>query len=141
MLEMTVENVRIQSKTGRQFVVLQDSNHNRRLSIEIGQSEAFAIGMALPGSSSLIRPQTHDLLKSMLEGLDAKPLQVLVTQVVDGIFYAKIILEMAERQLEFDSRPSDAFALAVRTQTPIFVKEDVLEQAYNNEIGQEQKPS
>ena len=132
MIEMTIENVRIQPETDRRFVILQDASQTPRLSIAVGNAEGYAIAMGLPGrlwSAPPPRPMTHDLLKNILDGLGAKPVRVEVTKVVDEIFYAQIILEMAGKQYIYDARPSDAFALAVRTQTPIFVDEDILEHA------------
>jgi bifunctional DNase/RNase len=86
------------------------------------------------------RPLTHDLLKHMLEGLGAKVVRVVVADIIDDIFYTRITLDVNGKELEFDARPSDGFALAVRTKTPVFVEEHVLERAgvsVNNQQNEE----
>lgn len=86
------------------------------------------------------RPLTYDLLKHMLEGLGAKVVRVVVADIIDDIFYTRITLDVNGKELEFDARPSDGFALAVRTKTPVFVEEHVLERAgvsVNNQQNEE----
>lgn len=126
MVEVTIQSVRINLATQQRVVILKARNQERYLFIWIAHAEAYAIAVELQGIVSP-RPLTHDLLKHMLEGLGAKVARVVVSDIVDDIFYTRIILDVNGKELEFDARPSDGFALAVRTKTPVFVEEHVLE--------------
>ncbi len=126
MVEMTVESVRINLQTSHRVVILKATKQDRYLFIWIAHPEAYAIAIELQGTSSL-RPLTHDLLKNVIHDLGATIESVVISDLVDDIFYARIVLDMAGRHVEVDSRPSDAIALAVRTKTPIFVEESVLD--------------
>lgn len=128
MIEMTVESVRINLQTSQRVVILKATKQERYLFIWIAQTEAYAIAIELQGTSSQ-RPLTHDLLKNVIHELGAKIESIVVSDLIDDIFYARIILDIAGRHVEVDSRPSDAIALAVRDKTPIFVEESVLERA------------
>jgi bifunctional DNase/RNase len=110
------------------IVLLKTVDGNRFLPIWIGHPEAAAILMKLQGASTP-RPMTHDLLSEMLEQMDAKCTRVSVTELRDNTFYATITVSMNGSEMEIDSRPSDAIALAVRTQAPIFAAEDVIEES------------
>jgi len=110
------------------IVLLKTVDGNRFLPIWIGHPEAAAILMKLQGASTP-RPMTHDLLSDLLEQLDAKCERVSVTELRDNTFYASITISMNGSELEIDSRPSDAIALAVRTQAPIFAAEEVIEES------------
>src|SRR6266571_2546147 len=128
MVEMTVESVRINLATQARVVILKATKQDRYLFIWIAHSEAYAIAVELQGST-LPRPLTHDLLKNVIGELGAKIVSVVISDLIDEVFYARIILDVAGRHVEIDSRPSDAIALAVRAKTPIFVEESVLERA------------
>jgi bifunctional DNase/RNase len=128
MVEMTVESVRINLATQQRVVILKATKQERYLFIWIAYAEAYAIAVELQGTTSL-RPLTHDLLKNVLEELDAKIVSIVISDLIDEIYYARIVLDAAGRHVEIDARPSDAIALAVRTKTPIFVEESVLERA------------
>ncbi len=128
MVEMTIESVRINLATQQRVVILKAVKQERYLFIWIAQAEAYAIAIELQGTNSP-RPLTHDLLKNVISELDAKIGSIVISDLVDDIFYARIILDVAGRHVEVDSRPSDAIALAVRAKTPIFVEESVLERA------------
>ncbi|HLX58155.1 MAG TPA: bifunctional nuclease family protein [Ktedonobacteraceae bacterium] len=128
MIEMTVESVRINLQTSQRVVILKATKQERYLFIWIAQAEAYAIAIELQGTSSP-RPLTHDLLKNVIHDLDAKIESIVISDLVDDIFYARIVLDVAGRHVEVDSRPSDAIALAVRSRSPIFVEEGVLERA------------
>jgi len=126
MVEMTVESVRINLQTSQRVVILKATKQERYLFIWIAHSEAYAIAIELQGTSSQ-RPLTHDLLKNVIHDLGAKIESVVISDLIEDIFYARIVLDVAGRHVEVDSRPSDAIALAVRSKTPIFVEESVLE--------------
>src|SRR6187401_2247717 len=110
------------------IVLLKTVDGNRFLPIWIGHPEAAAILMKLQGASTP-RPMTHDLLSDLLEQLDAKCERVSVTELRDNTFYATITVSMNGSELEIDSRPSDAIALAVRAEAPIFAAEEVIEES------------
>jgi bifunctional DNase/RNase len=128
MVEMTVESVRINLQTSQRVVILKATKEERYLFIWIAHAEAYAIAIELQGTSSP-RPLTHDLLKNIIVDLGAKIESIVISELIEDIFYARIILDVAGRHVEVDSRPSDAIALAVRAKTPIYVEESVLERA------------
>ena len=110
------------------IVLLKTADGNKFLPIWIGHPEAAAILMKLQGASTP-RPMTHDLLSEVLEQIDAKCEKVSVTELRDNTFYASITISMNGSELEIDSRPSDALALAVRCSAPIFAADDVIEES------------
>src|SRR5436853_2511281 len=128
MVEMTVDSVRINLATQQRVVILKATKQERYLFIWIAQPEAYAIAVELQGTPSL-RPLTHDLLKNVISELGAKIVSIVVSDLIDEVYYARIVLDVAGRHVEIDARPSDAIALAVRAKTPIFVEESVLERA------------
>jgi uncharacterized protein len=142
MVEMTVESVRINLATGQRVVILKDMHVDRYLFIWIANAEAYAIAMELQGTTAP-RPLTHDLLKSVITELGGTMTNVVISDLVDDIFYARLVIDADGRHVEVDSRPSDAIALAVRAKVPIYVAESVLERAgvtlENTEEQQEQQ--
>ena len=110
------------------IVLLKTADGNKFLPIWIGHPEAASILMKLQGAGTP-RPMTHDLLCDILGELDVKCTQVSVTELRENTFFASITLSVAGRELEIDSRPSDAIALAVRMTCPILVSQDVLDKA------------
>ena len=104
------------------------TNQERYLFIWIAPAEAYAIAVELQGTT-LPRPLTHDLLKNVIDELGAKIVSIVISELVEDIYHARIILDMNGRHVEIDSRSSDAIALAVRAKTPIYVDDDVLERA------------
>ncbi len=128
MIEMTVESVRINLQTTQRVVILKATKQERYLLIWIAQAEAYAIAIELQGTSSP-RPLTHDLLRNVINDLGAKIVSIVISDLIEDIFYARIILDVAGRHVEINSRPSDAIALAVRAKSPIYVEESVLERA------------
>lgn len=128
MVEMTVESVRINLATQQRVVILKATTQERYLFIWIAHAEAYAIAVELQGTTSP-RPLTHDLLRNVLGELGAKIVSVVISDLIDDIFYARIVLDVDGRHVEIDSRPSDAIALAVRAKTLIFVEDSVLERA------------
>ena len=128
MVEMTVESVRINLATQQRVVILKATQQERYLFIWIAHAEAYAIAVELQGTTSP-RPLTHDLLKNVIGELGANIVSIVISDLIEDIFYARIVLDVDGRHVEVDSRPSDAIALAVRTKTPIYVEESVLERA------------
>jgi uncharacterized protein len=128
MVEMTVESVRINLATQQRVVILKATKQERYLFIWIAHAEAYAIAVELQGTNPP-RPLTHDLLKNVISELGAKIVSIVISDLIEDIFYARIVLDVAGRHVEIDSRPSDAIALSVRTKTPIYVDESVLERA------------
>ena len=128
MVEMTVESVRINLATQQRVVILKATRQERYLFIWIAHAEAYAIAVELQGTTSP-RPLTHDLLKNVIGELGGKIVSIVISDLIEDIFYARIVLDVAGRHVEIDSRPSDAIALAVRAKTSIFVDESVLDRA------------
>ncbi len=128
MVEMVVESVRVNLQTYQRVVVLKEKNADRYLPIWIGANEADAIVIQLQ-NVSVPRPQTHDLLKSVISDLGAKVTRIVVNDLADDVFYARILIDLNGKHIEVDSRPSDAIALAVRVKVPVFVEDSVLEKA------------
>jgi len=129
LIEMVVESVRVHMLSSQHVVILKESDRDRYLPIWIGASEANAIAMRLQGLSA-DRPLTHDLLINVLGALSSTLSRVVVTQVTEGTFHARLYLENASgEETDIDSRTSDAIAVAVRTGSPIYVDERVLDEA------------
>lgn len=128
MVEVTIDSVRISLMSQHRIVVLKDQDSSRYLPIWIGPFEADAITIELQGVE-VARPLTHDLLKSMIDKLDAEVERVTISDLRNDTFYAQIALQVHGQRLEIDSRPSDAIALAVRAHVPVFVDEQVMDQA------------
>jgi bifunctional DNase/RNase len=122
---VTVYGVSFDAASKQPIVLLKVENTNRFLPIWVGHPEAAAILMKLQGAE-LPRPMTHDLLATVIEGLSASVAAVTVTELRDNTFYAVIKLTTDGRELRLDCRPSDAIALAVRTDAPIYVSEELL---------------
>jgi len=128
MVEMSVESVRINLATNQRVVILREAQSDRYLFIWIANPEAYSIAMELQGTTSP-RPLTHDLLKSIILELGATLTHVIINDLSDDIFYARLVLDADGRHAEVDARPSDAIALAVRMKVPIYVADKVIEQA------------
>lgn len=136
MVEMVVDSVRVNLQNYHRVVVLKQKDSDRYLPIWIGNNEADAIVIQLQ-NVTVPRPQTHDLLKSVITHLGARVERIVVSDLSDDVFYARILLDMDGRHVEVDSRPSDAIALAVRVNAPIFVEDSVLEKAGVNLKGED----
>ncbi len=129
LVEMVVESVRVHMLSSQHVVILKESERDRYLPIWIGSDVANAIAMRLQGLSAE-RPLTHDLLVSVLGSLGSSVSRVVVTHVTDGTFHARLYLETpGGDETEVDSRTSDAIAVAVRTGSPIYADERVLDEA------------
>jgi uncharacterized protein len=123
--EMVIYGVSFDMVGKQPIILLKAVDGNEFLPIWIGHPEAAAILMKLQGADTP-RPMTHDLIAKMFDELEIECTQVSVTELRDNTFYASITLKLAGREIEIDSRPSDAIALAVRTEAPIFVADDVI---------------
>jgi hypothetical protein len=128
MKEMTVDSIMYDLVNKTPVVILKEMNGDRYLPILIGMYEASAIEMGLK-NIPFPRPMTHDLLSHLLEKLQRTVDFVLISRIEDSTFFASIVLYNEGEKIEIDSRPSDAIALALRTRSPIFVNETILEKA------------
>ena len=128
MIRVVVDSIRVSLLTQHRVVVLRETDSKRYLPIWIGPFEADAIAMAIQGHEPQ-RPMTHDLLKALIGDLDSQITHILVNDIQDNTFFARIVIEQRGRTIEVDARPSDAVALAVRTEVPIYIADHVLEQA------------
>jgi bifunctional DNase/RNase len=122
------------------IVVLKDINDDKYLPIWIGPCEADAITLELQEQPSK-RPLTHDLLKTTIRELGGRVIQILISDLQQDIYYARILVDLGDRQIEIDSRPSDAIALAVRVKAPIYVAEAVMDVAISKEVDIEDELS
>ena len=127
MQEMTIYGVSFDLVGKTPIVLLRTVDGNTFLPIWIGHPEAAAILMKLQGANAP-RPMTHDLFSEVLEQLQANVVRIAVTELRENTFYAQIILQQDGTEIEVDSRPSDAIALALRTDAPIFVADEVIEE-------------
>ena len=128
LVEMVIESVRVHMLSNRHVVILKDPAGDRYLPIWIGAWEASAIAMRLQGLTAE-RPLTHDLFAASLERLGVRIVRVVISELADETYHAQLHLERDGVEVEVDSRPSDALALAVRAEADIFADESVLEQA------------
>jgi len=127
-IEAELSRIIINEASDQQIIVLKERNGDRSFPIVIGIVEVFAIDRRLKGLKAP-RPMTHDLLDSVIKTLDAKIEKIVINDLRQHTFYAKIFLNSNGRTLEIDSRPSDAVALGVVSKSPIFVAEHVFDQA------------
>jgi bifunctional DNase/RNase len=127
MIETTVESIRVSLVTQNRVVILKETDGDRHLPIWIGAYEAEAIALELQGVAAT-RPLPYDLMRAMLTELGAQVEQVVITDLNDQVFFARIHVSHNGQTLELDSRPSDAIALAVRTGTRILVADAIMDQ-------------
>jgi bifunctional DNase/RNase len=125
---MTIESIRVSLMNYQRVVILKEKTSDRYLPIWIGPAEADAIAVQLQ-DVAVPRPLTHDLLRSMIDTLGAHVNHIVVNDLSNDTFYARIILDVTGGSMEVDSRPSDAIALAVRAKVPIYADESVLAKA------------
>lgn len=123
--EVVVSGLAIDATSNSPVVLLRETGGERLLPIWIGPAEASAIAMQLAGIK-MRRPLTHDLLKNVIDGLDAKVTKVVINDLVGQTFHAEIYLQRGQSVIKIDARPSDSIALALRVKSPIFVEEKVL---------------
>jgi bifunctional DNase/RNase len=128
LVQVEIDSVRVSLMSQQRIVILRDKKTERFLTIWIGPCEADAITVELQ-SVEVARPLTHDLLKSVIGQMGGKIKHIIVNDLRNDIFYARIIVALNGNEMEIDSRPSDAIALAVRAKVPIFVAESVMQKA------------
>ena len=128
MLEMTIDSIRVSPMNYQRVVILKEKDADRYLPIWIGPAEADAIAVKLQ-DLSVPRPLTHDLLRTVIDILGGSVVNILVNDLHNDTFYAKITIQTNGSTKEIDCRPSDAVALAVRAQVPIYADESVLDKA------------
>ena len=126
-VRMELSRIFIREMMDMQIIELTEVDGDRTFPIVIGLPEAVAIERRLKGVE-IPRPQTHDLLASVVGHLGGRLREIVINDLVDGTFYAKLLIEQDGQEIEVDSRPSDAIALGVAEQVPIYVAEHVLEQ-------------
>lgn len=125
MIEVEIDSVRVSLTNQQRIVILKEKDQERYLPIWIGLYEAEAITIALQ-KIQVARPQTHDLLKTLIQSLNAQLIQVEITSLSDDVFYGNLVLESNGVRSEVDCRPSDALALAARCNVPIYIAESVM---------------
>jgi hypothetical protein len=128
MIETVVESIRVSLVTQHRVVILKEVHGERHLPIWIGAYEAEAIAMELQGVTAA-RPLPYDLIRNTIGEMGGQVDRIVVTDLSQDVFYARIVIQQNGRNVEIDSRPSDAIALAVRAKVPILVDESVMERA------------
>ena len=128
MQEMLIDSIRVSLMNYQRVVILKEKSSDRYLPIWIGPAEADSIAVKLQ-DVAVPRPLTHDLLNLVITSLGASVSHIVVSDLLNDTFYAKILIQLNDDSYEVDSRPSDAIALAVRVQAPIYAEETVLEKA------------
>ncbi len=138
LILMEVKGLMMDPNSSVPIVILRSEEHSRVLPIWIGIFEANAIALKLEGIEPP-RPMTHDLLVNLLSGVDCSIARVAINDLVDNTFFAQIFVQVNSEELIVDSRPSDAIALALRADVPIYVAETVLDKAKAEDIDSQDK--
>ena len=133
-LEMKVRGLALDPLSNMPIIILKDEEDKRALPIWVGIFEANAIALELEKIPTP-RPMTHDLIKNILETIEARVLKVVVTDLKENTFFAVLHLQIGETEYTVDARPSDAIALALRVAAPIYVEEDVVRKAKTLEVA------
>lgn len=128
LIPLEIVGVRVELPSNQPIVLLREIEGTRYLPIWIGASEATAIATAMEGVQPP-RPLTHDLMRSVIDAVGALAVRIVITEMRDSVFYADLALDMSGEEVEISSRPSDAIALAVRTGTPVFAAQALLDEA------------
>ena len=138
-VEMKVKGLALDPMSNMPIIILRDEEDKRSLPIWVGIFEANAIALELEKIPTP-RPMTHDLIKNILESIEARVLKIVVTDLRDNTFFAVLHLQVGDREYQVDSRPSDAIALALRVSAPIYVDDEVVRKAQTMEKGKEVEP-
>jgi bifunctional DNase/RNase len=133
MIEMELHRILIVERGEEQVIELKEVEGNRRFPIVIGITEALAIDRRVKGMTPP-RPMTHELMESLLRAAEVGLAKVVISDLREGTFYARLVLRIGEREVDVDSRPSDAIAIAVRMKAPIFVEERVLQKLGDSHV-------
>jgi hypothetical protein len=133
-IEMTIKGLMVDPITNTPIVILRDEEGQRVLPIWVGIFEANAIALQIENVTTP-RPMTHDLLRNVIQDLKATVERIVVSDLQDNTFYALIYLTRNGETMAIDARPSDAIALALRTRSPIFVEESVIDHAKTTDLG------
>lgn len=128
MIEVVIDSIRISLVSQHRIVMLREQDSDRQLPIWIGPCEADAITIELQ-DVKVGRPLTQDLLKNVISEMGGRVSHVLIKELNDSVFHARLYIDTDGEMLDIDCRPSDAIALAVRVNAPIFIEEEVMEQA------------
>ncbi len=139
-IEMMIKGLMIDPITNMPIVILKDKAGDRVLPIWVGVFEANAIALQIENISTP-RPMTHDLIKNILTEIEAEVQRIVVSDLRDNTFYAMIYLDRDGETIAIDARPSDAIALALRTRSPIFVEDSVVESAKGLDLSKESTDS
>lgn len=135
-IEMVIRGLMVDPVTNMPIIVLRDKDGDRVLPIWVGVFEANAIALQIENISTP-RPMTHDLLRNIIADLSGKVERVVVSDLRDNTFYAFIYVAVGDDVIAVDARPSDAIALALRTQAPIYVEDRVIDNAKGLDLSQE----
>jgi hypothetical protein len=138
-VEMKVRGLALDPVSNMPIIILRDEEDKRSLPIWVGIFEANAIALELEKIPTP-RPMTHDLIKNILEAIEARVLKIVVTDLRENTFFAELHLQVGEGEYTVDSRPSDAIALALRVGAPIFVNEEVVRKAKSLEVAKDAEP-
>jgi bifunctional DNase/RNase len=133
LVQMKVKGLMFDPYNNAYIVILRDESNRDVLPIWVGKAEAGAISFSLEGVFTP-RPMTHDLMKNVLETIGAKVISIVVSDLKDNTYFAKLHVLYGDSEYAIDARPSDAIALALRTDTPIFAKEDVIKKHGTEEL-------
>ena len=128
LVEVKVDRVTLDTASNRFVVILRDDVNRRWLPIVVGSPEAQAIALQLEQIAPP-RPLTHDLIKHLLDSVEVRVSRIIVSDLRENTYYAMIGLQHSSNNTEIDARPSDAIALALRTDSPIFVEDEVMQKA------------
>jgi hypothetical protein len=133
LVQMKVEGLLFDPRSSMYILLLKEIDGNDTLPIWIGKPEADSIALAL-GKVATPRPLTHDLVKNIITGLKVRVSRIVVTEIFDNTYYSLIYLTDGKKEVPVDSRPSDAVAVALRVNAPIFVEDGILEKKSSDEL-------
>lgn len=133
LIEMNVEGLLFDPRSSMYILLLKEIEGDGRLPIWIGKPEADSIALAL-GKVVTPRPLTHDLIKNITDGLKVRITKIIVTEILENTYYALICLNDGKKETLVDSRPSDAIAVALRSNAPIFIEESIMEKRSTDEL-------
>lgn len=134
MIKMELAKIIIAETSEEQIIVLKEAEGARSFPIIIGIYEAAALDRKIKNIKTP-RPLTHDLIEKIIDGFNGRLLRVIITDIKNHTFYAKLVFKFNEKDLEIDSRPSDAIVLAIQLNAPIYVQEKVLDEVTGNTPG------